>query len=168
MKEFDLAGFASHLAKLPLAVAHAQHEAMEHAARKVQAEAKSLIGNYQPDAGPFVAWAELADATKGDRLRRGFSENDPLLRTGHLRDSIEYQVSLGFEVGQVEAEVGSNSDIAVYQELGTSGGGWGGPIPPRSFLGIAAVHKSGEVVKICGGFVVSALSGQGRPLVGIP
>jgi phage gpG-like protein len=121
----------------------------------VEKEAKAEIGHYQGAAGPFSAWPELADATKEDRLKSGFSENDPLLRTGELRDSIEHTA------GVDEAVVGSNSDIAVYQELGTQ------HIPPRSFLGGAAVRKGEEVANILGRHVVKALAG-GSSKIAIP
>ncbi|WP_214680105.1 hypothetical protein, partial [Escherichia coli] len=50
------------------------------------------------------------------------------------------------------AHVGSNDDKAVWQELGTSRG-----IPPRSFLGGAAVRKSAEVRDIIGREMHAAL-----------
>lgn len=108
-----------------------------------------MIGDYQNAAGPFAGWAELADATKDDRVRRGFSENDPGLRTGAMRDSI------GIAVGAREAVVGSNDDHLVWFELGTS------KQPPRSVLGIAAVHKGPQVARILGQGAVKALTGGG-------
>ena len=120
--------------------------------------AKEKIGEYQDEAGPFVAWAELAESTKADRTRQGFPEDEPLLRTGEMRDSIEHQVEVPV------AQVGSNSDIAVYQELGTQ------HIPPRSFLGGAAVEKLDDIMKIVGEHAVAALVGEkvheGRMLIG--
>ncbi len=72
--------------------------------------------------------------------------------TGDLCDSIERTVT-----GR-EAYIGSNSEVAEYQELGTS------RIPPRGFLGSALVNKTDEVVKIVGEGVAGALIG--RELVG--
>lgn len=84
--------------------------------------AKSKFGHY-PET---IKWPELADATKTDRVRKGFSENDPLLRDGTLRDSIEFVVSGS------SAVVGSTSEIMLYQEKGTYKTGWSGKgIPPR-------------------------------------
>jgi hypothetical protein len=54
----------------------------------------------------------------------------------------------------MSAEVGSNSDIMVYQELGTA------HIPPRSILGGAAARKEDEVVKVLGSGVIAALIGE--------
>lgn len=141
------------LAAAQVEVEKATHRALEKAARVVEREAKAEIGEYQGQAGPFVAWAELAQSTKDDRVRNGFAENEPLLRTGDLRDSIGHTVHM-HDPQSGEATVGSNSDIAVYQELGTR------HIPPRSFLGGALVRKTNEVKAICGQEVVRALVGD--------
>ena len=127
----------------------ATHKALDHAAKLVEAEAKREIGDYQPDKGPFAAWAELADSTQKDRAAKGFPENEPLLRTGALRDTIEHTVK-----SHHEAEVGSDSLIAVYQELGTN------HIPPRSFLGGAAFTKSHEVKALLGHSVIATIMGK--------
>lgn len=81
-------------------------------------------------------------------MAQGFEENEPLLRTGELRDSIEHAVGAG------EAAIGSNNDKAVWQELGTD------KIPPRSFLGSAAVENAEAVKKIVGETIVIALVGK--------
>ncbi|MCQ8279863.1 hypothetical protein NFI95_15570 [Acetobacteraceae bacterium KSS8] len=151
MNEFSLAGFAAHLAEITVEAEHETRYGLEEAARIVEAEAKAEIGTYQGQAGPFDPWAELADATKADRVRQGFTENDPLLRTGEMRDSIEHTVQ-----GKT-AYVGTDNQIAVYQELGTE------RIPPRSFLGGAAFRKAPEVAEIIGGRFIAALTGQAIP-----
>ena len=125
----------------------ALHEGLEKAAQIVEDEAKSEIGTYQGGVGGiFAGWQELADSTKADRVAQGFPENEPLLRTGEMRDSIDHSVE------GLTALVGSDSDIALWQELGTD------KIPPRSFLGGAAFRKQDEVAEIIGdaGFAVLA------------
>lgn len=112
--------------------AAARHEALEKAAELIEGEAKRVIGTYK------YGWPELAESTKKDRVRKGFPENEPLLRTGEMRDSIEHTA------GVETAYVGSNNDKAVWQELGTS------RIPPRSFLMGAAMHKGREAAEILG------------------
>jgi phage gpG-like protein len=148
MKEFSIEGFVAHLAGMTVAVDAAETKCLERAGQIVEKEAKREIGAYQDAAEPFAPWAELAQSTKDDRVRQGYSENEPLLRTGELRDSIEHCV-----VGH-EAHVGSDSEIAVYQELGTA------HIPPRSFLGGALVRKTDDVVDILGESLVTALVGD--------
>ncbi len=156
-----LAEFAMILGRLPGQVAVAQHEAMGRAVDVVKEEAQAVIGQgydypasdrpaaYAPDA----AWAGLAPATVADRVANGFPADEPLLRTGQLRDSIESRVEQGFRL-DVEGVVGSDDEIAVYQELGT------GTIPPRPFLGGAAFHKKEEVVEILGHAVAVTIAGQ--------
>lgn len=126
-----------------------EHHALEKAAKVVKKRAKAKLGEYQEAAGPFVGWAELAESTKADRVAQGFPEDEPLLRTGAMRDSIEHTVADG------EAQVGSNSDIAVYQELGTE------RTPPRSFLGGAAAESVDTIIGIVGDLAVTALVGKG-------
>ena len=125
----SIAEFAASLAGFEAGYLLWEHEALERAGKIVEEEAKRVIGTYD------YGWPQLADQTQDQRARAGFSENEPLLRTGELRDSIEHTV--------VEHDhacyVGSNSKIAVYQELGTS------RIPPRSFIGGASRVKEHEV-----------------------
>ena len=64
-----------------------------------------------------------------------------------------------------EAHIGSNSEIAEDQELGTS------RTPPRSFLGSALVQTTDEVVRIVADGVVGALicretAGGTLPVIG--
>lgn len=148
MQQFaSMTAFLEHLEAEALLATSRQAHALDVAARIVQDEAKHEIGTYQSAAGPFGAWPELADATKEGRADKGFPENDPLLRTGGLRDSIERAST------EYDAEVGSNSDIAVYQEMGTD------KIPPRSFLGHSAVVKEKEVVEAVTLEVIHAVAG---------
>lgn len=123
-------------------------EVLETVGLRIEEEAKEEIGYYQrSDVGPFAAWAELAPSTKKDRVRRGFPENEPLLRTGKLRDSIGHKVT-----GDGVA-VGSDLDIALWQEMGTE------TIPPRPFLRVAAWRVRREIGKIYGIALKKALGG---------
>lgn len=148
MKEFgDLASFAAHLALAEVAAHKALEKGLDKAADHIERAAKGKIGEYQGANGMHDAWPEQADSTKEDRVRKGFTENDPLLRTGALRDSISH------ETHGLEAAIGSTSDIAVYQELGTD------KIPPRPFLGAAAYESIDEVKKLVGGAVITWIVG---------
>lgn len=142
MSEFDIPGFLRHFGGLVAALPMAEHNALEQAALIVEKEAKDLIGSEHP------FWPQLADATIADRERKGYPADEPLLRTGELRGSIEHKVE-----GHV-AHVGSDLDIAVYQELGTS------KMPPRSFLGQAAIRKTDAVVDLIGHKVHTHLIGK--------
>lgn len=122
----------------------AQHHALEVAAQMVEKEAKRVIGTYD------YGWPELADSTKEDRTAKGFSENEPLLRTGEMRDSIQHTTTTHW------AEVGSDNDKAVWQELGTA------RIPPRSFLAGAAIHEQHAIEHIVGDILHAHLTGGGQ------
>jgi HK97 gp10 family phage protein len=149
MHEFNIMEAIVKMAEVALAIEEETHKALERAATVVEAEAKASIGSYQPEAGPFAEWAQLADSTLAEKEKLGYAPPDnPLLREGTLRDSI------GHVVSGHEAAVGSNSDVAVYQELGTR------RMPPRSFLGGAAVRKEGEVVELLGEGAVAGLIGE--------
>jgi hypothetical protein len=150
MREFGSFGaFAEHLVVLAAAEMVAEKRALDKATKLLQREAKAKIGEYQPKAGSFAAWAELAESTQEERERLGYPANEPLLREGTLRNSIERQIEVG------RGEVGSNSEIAEWMELGTS------RAPPRSFLGSAAVENADKVVAIVGEEVTLTLAGEG-------
>ena len=150
MSEFHSLGhLAAHFAEIVLKQHEMEHHALEKVGKIVEKRAKEKIGEYQQEAGPFVAWAELAESTKADRAKKGFPEDEPLLRTGAMRDSIEHTVH------DSEVQIGSNSDIAVYQELGTKN------IPPRSFLGGAVVDEIDKITDTIGKAAYAALIGEG-------
>ena len=118
-------------------------EEMEHAiivkaCIMVAEEAKRVIGTYDYN------WVPLAESTLKQK-----AADTPLLETGEMRDSI------GWWSEGLEGQVGSNSDIAVYQELGTS------HIPPRSFLVGAAQHMEDKIHTMAARAVRSVLGGSG-------
>jgi len=155
MKEFKSIGaFAEYLATREVALHATLEVGLEVVAAKVQQTARAEIGVYQPEVGPFPAWAPLAEFTVNDRLAQGYSPDDPLLREGHLRESITH------EVGPMEAVIGSDSDIAVYQELGTV------KIPPRPFLGPAVIHEEKFIKETLGAATVAAFAGEEQAFLG--
>ncbi|MGA8120389.1 hypothetical protein [Rouxiella badensis] len=98
-------------------------------AKEVEKEAKEEIGHYQQAVGPFEAWAPLAESTQEDRVRRGFSADEPELRTGELRDSIKSEAS------GLSSIAGSTSEVMLWQENGTA------KMPPRAIIGTAYIRK---------------------------
>ena len=151
MKEYKSFGaFAKALDRLSERLPATLELAMETSAVIVEATAKAEIGHYQrEDMGPFQPWAELKDVTKADRLRQGFAENDPLLRTGELYGSIEHQSDFRSFV------VGSTSEIMVYQELGTPEN-----IPPRPVLAVALYRNIETVLNTVGRTIERTLTGK--------
>lgn len=148
MKEFGSFGqFAMHLATLQAGVALELHRGLKRVAVAVDQTAKSEFGEYQPAIGPFPAWAPLAEATKTERERLGYAPDEPLRRSGELRDSV------GNEVSGHEAAVGSTSDVMVWQELGND------TIPPRPVLGPALERNHELIRRVLGRALVTGLLG---------
>lgn len=139
--------FAEYLLQAVAKEELALHDGLKAACKLIERDAKKKIGHYQGEVGPFQDWAELAESTKEDRLRKGFSENEPLLRTGELRDSIQN------EVKGLEGIVGSKSPIAPYQEYGTA------KIPPRPFIGPAAFQNKKKIQAIVGFAAFEGITG---------
>lgn len=150
MKTFSPLQFAMHLVTLAAAEHIAMQKGLKKAAILIEKTAKGEFGVYQPEAGPFQDWEQLAESTKEQRVKQGYTENDPLLRTGKLRDSISH------EVRGLEAQIGSTDDVMVYQEFGTAN------IPPRPVLGPAAYRNKEKIKKILGKAAVEGLIGGER------
>jgi len=144
MTIFSLTGFAAHLLTMRADVELAMEAAVERACQMVETEAKDSLGHYHR------GWPRLQPET----IARKATGDSPLLETGEMRDSIEHTVVR--EGREIHGYVGSNSDIAVYQELGTK------TIPARSFLMGAAMRKEREVVEMTGRLVMGAMM-QGGP-----
>jgi hypothetical protein len=144
MKVFDLLGFVAELSAIERDLHASGPLIVEKACQIVQKKAKAAIGRNHEE------WAPLAPSTIADKAQHGFPTPKPLLRTGELRDSIQYQVH------GLEGAVGSDLDIAVYQELGTS------RIPPRSFLVSSAISSQDKIHRMAAATTISALSGFGH------
>jgi hypothetical protein len=147
---FSLAEAAAKFAQFEVNMRLANEAILSEWAALVRDRAKKVIGSYK------YRWPQLADATKADRVNQGFPENEPLLRTGEMRDSIQAHVEMfGPEHGR--AVVGSNNDKAAWQELGTS------RIPPRSFL-MESAKRAGEreITRIARKYIRSAWTSAGH------
>lgn len=126
-----LGQFGTHLQRCGFRYPVLERTALRGVADSLALLAQSYLGQYQPASPPYGPWAPLADFTVRDRVARGYPPDEPLLRTGELRDSISGRVD-----GR-SAVIGSGSRIAFWQELGTS------RMPARPFLG-RAVAQRGE------------------------
>jgi hypothetical protein len=125
----ELDELAKILQTASLTVGHQLTLTVRDYAVEVEREAKAEVGHYQPSTGNFQAWPELAESTQVDRLRNGYSANEPELRTGDLRDSIKS------EAHGLSSIAGSTSPIMLYQENGTP------MMPPRAIIGMAYIRK---------------------------
>lgn len=148
--ELDSFGaLAAHFERLAMVGEEVAHHITKLGAEAIEKDAKSRIGTYQDGGGGFPAWANLAQSTIDDRIRKGFTPDDPLLRTGELRDSIEHQVS------GTEAVIGTPDIVALYQEQGTS------TIPPRPFLGPAGFNSPHTLGPVAARTLIAWIAGIG-------
>ena len=149
-KEFKtLTAFAKHMTKVMEKYPRKEMQAAEFLGKVLEAEAKDKIGHLQEGGGPFSEWKELAEATKTDKERLGFVYNheyNPLYRTGDLKKSIHHV----FNPASHNLYLGSDSEIMIYQELGTVRG-----IPPRSVLGLTMYQAKADINYIMGNMLVS-------------
>lgn len=76
------------------------------------------------------SWPQLAPFTQADREAQGFTPNDPLLRTGDLRESVMRRHGIRW------AEVGTDDPVMIYHELGT----W--RMPPRPVFGPVVTQQA--------------------------
>jgi HK97 gp10 family phage protein len=131
----SLDALAQHFAAVSKALPAAQPAMLGAAGAVVQRIAKAKFGEYQ------AGWAPLARTTVTEKERLGFSPPDnPLLRTGEIRESI------GVTVSPPAVTIGSADPIARYLEVGTS------RMPPRPFLGPAMIEARPEIeVVVVGG-----------------
>ncbi|MEJ7685622.1 MAG: hypothetical protein WKG52_00730 [Variovorax sp.] len=139
----------AHFARLAIAGEAVTSHITEEGVKAIQADAKSRFGTYQDGEGGFPAWANLAPSTVDDRLRKGFTPDDPLLRTGGLRESV-----VAVAVGN-EGVVASPDPVMLYQEQGTS------KIPPRPVLGPAGFNSKKTVAPLAARTLVAWISGIG-------
>jgi hypothetical protein len=146
MADINFTSFAvmgAFLGRMRLNSKEAIGDALEGAAEEVLFIARSKFGTYQPQVGPFPAWAPLQESTLRRRQQRGINPNDePLDETGDLKDSYEVVRS-----GLGEVSIGSESPYAQVQETGEYGEGrLDHGIPPRPVLGPAIIEAADKGV----------------------
>jgi len=144
MKDVSLDSLASAFFSLATSISNGQNGIAHALGEAIRDRAKEKIGEYQPSSHGFDAWDPLAQSTMDQRVSKGFPANNPLLRSGELRDSITMRSEGNGAI------IGSPLDIALYQENGTE------HIPPRPFLGPAA----GEVMDSAPELIVKVISAK--------
>lgn len=106
VKVFEgLGAFAEFIERRPLVMIPTGALVVGETARILVREVKKGYGDH--------LLPELAQATQDDRVAKGFTPNDPLLRDGKLlRDSTEMRIGPDF------AAAGTSEPVAGYQEFG--------------------------------------------------
>jgi len=154
----SLSEFAIHLAEVAATEAVEIQKGLGRAAEVIEKAAKKQIGHYQPAVGPFPAWAPLAESTQAQRERLGYTPNDPLYRSGELKDHITHTVEafeamIGVKEGDVDERGTDIGDIAIWMELGTR------RVPARPYLGPAAYRTKKKVGRILAASAVAGIVG---------
>jgi hypothetical protein len=143
---FSLLGFVAHLKNIEHDYTHKLPRIIiENAARMVATAAKNRLGKTHSD------WPALSPETIADRVRQGFAPNKPGVRTGEMRDSIEYTIA----PSGMEAQVGSNDQHLLWFELGSS------RQPPRSVLVAAAQSVEDKIYRMAARATIAVLEGKG-------
>lgn len=155
-----LDGFIRHLReRVEPNIAHAVHRGVQDGADLIKTETKVQIGQYLDGPESGLPTAPLADRTIDDRIRKGFSPDEPGLRTGDMRDSYGTRVS---DAGlRVEASIGSDDIKAVVFEVGRME--QNNYQPPRPELSVAAFRNEQKVAHGIGRMVVRAIEGRPMP-----
>lgn len=138
--------FAMHLATLSVTIHRAEHRAMDQVGKLVEKDAKARLGEYQQTVGPFPSWDSLADSTKADRVRQGYPEDQPGVRSGEMRDSITHEASAH------DVVIGSPEEKMLWFELGTE------KQPPRPALGPAVFSNKDEIASTIGKAVAEGMA----------
>ena len=140
----SFAQFAAHIRHIERTAPQVEHHAMDEASKHFLDAVHAIPGVYQ------AGWAELEEATQADRVRRGYSANDPLLRSGGLRDSYQRRV-----LDNRHAIVGSDDPRAPWFENGTR------HMPPRPVIGAADAQHGKRIADGIGRHVHHHLIGRG-------
>ena len=154
-------GMSRHFAKLAMMGNEVTDAIAEQIATHIRDEAKAKLGEYQGASGPFGSWTRLAQATMDERVLLGFTDDEPLLRSGQLRDAIDSSLQIGGAAIGVphgahhgpRGEVEDVGDLAIRMEVGD------GRTPPRPVLGPAAFESKHHAQQLAGAAVVAWLVG---------
>ena len=138
-KLFTVLEFAAHLHAVERDMHEVGPKIIAKACEMVCNEARRVLGTHD------YGWPEL----KPETIARKIRGDTPLLETGAMRDSITWTAKGN------EGQVGTDSQIAVYQELGTS------KIPPRPFLAGAAQHMEEKIHKMAARATIAVMMGRG-------
>ena len=139
MQRFDsLEKFAAHLDIMALKVGIVPYETAALVAPVLAESIKDVFGKDPP-------LATLAQSTQIERARLGYSTNEPLVRSGSLRETVEHATEFNLAIA------GSNDPVARYSEDGAPNR------PPRPVFRIGAIASLPLVKRIFKGALGKAL-----------
>lgn len=138
-----------------------QMQAARTRGRELTLEVEHTLGHLAKNAQDMIGrensgWQDLAESTIKEKARLGFtgqrSATDPLLRTGVLESSIS--ASADRQGLTVKGVVGSDDEVAGYQEVGTS------RIPARPFLASSLIEGQQIIEESMGQYLVRVLTNR--------
>lgn len=119
----------------------AMRRGLAEASKEVVKKAKGKFGHYQP------GWAPLKDATQQERVRQGYTPNDPLLRSGELQSLVTAEMDadgnlfVGVPEGARDFDGNDAAEIMAVHEFGSVDG----RVPARPVFGIV-VNELDDVI----------------------
>lgn len=152
--------FAEHMERAAEMVPEAIAGVVVEVTALAEARAKEMIGTYQP------GWEPLSEATlEGFHHEYGFfipgkielgyaPPDNPLLRTGGMRDSITSEADGNTGI------IGSDDKVMLWQEMGTPDAIY--PIPPRPVLAKAMMDSVPDIERLSGEAMVRLLTPEGE------
>jgi phage gpG-like protein len=136
-----------------------QREGLERSARLSLVALKKNVRWMYGQRGKLK---NLAASTQADRVRKGYTPNNPLLRDGRLlRDKVQGHVDSTVKtsngIDQISAGVGSHEVINAYHEHGYVNARTGKSVPPRPVFRLGAEMTEPEVARIIRNEIKDAL-----------
>jgi len=150
---FTVEEMADLLLKLKITHKIFLHEGLKVVADKLVDTAKKEISHYQTAIGPFPDWEDLKQSTVDEKEKLGYAPPDnPLLRTGEMRDSIKSNVV------DLTIYFGCTDPKSVNHEFGTS------KMEMRPFIGPAAFRNIAFIKKVIRKASYEGLKSAGRTI----
>lgn len=146
-QSFDsLGAFAAHLRHLIAGAEAVERRAVDKGSEELLTAVKEVIGVYQTDP---VVWPALAESTVDERVRQGFTPDEPLKRSGQYADSFEREVK-----DHRHAVVGTHDERAAALEYGYK------RIPARPAVGAAVAQKGEGIAHGMGLTIIHYVAGR--------
>lgn len=147
-REFNSFGEAAlHLVTLAVEIEETLGTGLDAVLDRIKWTAESEMGVYQPEVGPFTAWAALTDATENQKIRDGYSPDLPLIARGDMLASFDT------ERHELVGVAGAKDPKMEWHEFGA------GHVPPRPVWGPAGFRNKKTIEMLIGAATVSGLIG---------
>lgn len=149
---FDsLGALARHFDDVANRLPRAINRELETQGAAIEAKAKAKFGTYQE------GWPSLAESTKQERVRQGYTPDDPLFRSGELQSLVTHAVDegglfVGVEPGTSLAGGADAALVMGVHEYGSTDG----RVPARPVFGVVVNEVDGNVAAFGLGAAIGA------------